>query len=171
VTEEKGNVVINFALFSSTPPSHWCDPYRACAIFLFRIYDVRFDLLLILEALLSLPNNRWKRNLGRMKKDGGRARTDVMQGAPRYASSFIRIYLEHTFWHYAGMTWNVYNIVTLLMKYINVIASVEVILSSVEVTPRSFWFIFLLLLEEHFSFGKQANRTGPFKSVKANNDC
>jgi hypothetical protein len=32
------------------------------------IYDDRFDLLLILEALLSLPKNRWKRKIGRRRK-------------------------------------------------------------------------------------------------------
>jgi hypothetical protein len=32
------------------------------------IYDVRFNLLLILEALLSLPKNRWKGKIGRRSK-------------------------------------------------------------------------------------------------------
>jgi hypothetical protein len=30
VTKEKGNLVINFALCSSTPPSHWTAPTNRC---------------------------------------------------------------------------------------------------------------------------------------------
>jgi hypothetical protein len=105
-------------------PVQWRTCLRACAICPFpfgrQIYDVRFYLL-ILEALLSLTKNRWKMKLGRRKKDSGG--TDVMQGARRYG--FIRIYLEHAFWHCAGMKWSLYNIATLFIKYLNFIQALK----------------------------------------------
>jgi hypothetical protein len=89
------------------------------------------------------------------------ALTDEMQGTRRYVS-IVSEYIKNM--HFDIMqVWNgVYIILQrCLIQYLNCIASIEVILASVKVTARSFWFVFLLLLEGRFSIGKRATHTGP----------